>query len=350
MKLSRMYRNVLLASAFALAMPLPASAQDTITAVNPGYSKEMREALYTPTEAALGIRIQDTSTTSIADTRAQVLSGAVTWDVVETESKECAQLKAEGNLEPLDYTAIDTTGIDGKLVDTHWVGLLTFSTVMAWKKDQYKDDAPQSWADFFDIEKFPGTRSLRNQPFGNLEIALLADGVPAAEVYEVLKTPEGLDRAFKKIETLAPHVTAWWGTGAQSAQLIKDGEADMTSVYNNRATSTIRDGAPYGYTYTGGIFDFDCLMIPRGAQNLPNSMKAINEFLKPENQANIPAVLPFGPINQKAFDTGKIAEDQREELPSWPQNQAVQLIFDPYFYTGQYDELQARLDEIIAAH
>lgn len=339
-----------LALALLMAQSPQALAQETITAVNPGYSQPMRDALYTPTEKALGIQIKDTTTTNIADIRAQVLSNAVSWDVVETGSKECAQLKAENNLEPLDYSVIKTEGIDGKVIDSHWAGLITFSTVMAWKKDKYGDNPPKSWADFFDVEKFPGTRSIRNKPFTNLEIALLADGVAPADVYATLKTKEGLDRAYKKIETLAPHVSVWWASGAQSAQLIKDGEADMIMVYNNRAASTIADGANYAYTFKDGIYDFDCLVVPRGAKNVATSMKVINEFLKPENQANIPAVLPFGPINQKAFDTGKIPDAKLGELPSSPANKDLQLVFDPSFYTGQYDVLQSRLDEIVTGN
>ena len=50
------------------------------------------------------------------------------------------------------------------------------------------------------MKKFPGKRAIRSTPDTVLEAALMADGVPFDQVNDVLKTPEGLDRAFNKIK------------------------------------------------------------------------------------------------------------------------------------------------------
>ena len=70
---------------------------------------------------------------------------------------------------------------------------------------------------------FPGKRGLKKEPNVNLEWALLADGVPPEKVYEVLGTPQGLERAFKKLDTIKGSIV-WWQAGAQAPQLLADGE------------------------------------------------------------------------------------------------------------------------------
>ncbi len=54
-----------------------------------------------------------------------------------------------------------------------------------------KERKPETIADFFDLETFPGRRGMRRVPAVNLEFALMADGVPRDEVYATLDTPEG---------------------------------------------------------------------------------------------------------------------------------------------------------------
>lgn len=68
---------------------------------------------------------------------------------------------------------------------------------------------PASWADFWDVDKYPGKRGLRKRAVYNLEFALLADGVKVEDVYRVLSTPTGVERAFAKLSELKPHIQ-WW--------------------------------------------------------------------------------------------------------------------------------------------
>ena len=349
-------RNLTLATAVAgvalmgLVSTAPAQAQDSITMASWGgsFQEAERKAFYEPAAAALGIIIKEDTTNGIADVRAQVMANAVKWDITEQGSNTCAQLKAEGHIEPLDYSVItNTDGIDPGLVDSHWIGIIYYSTIIAWSTDTYGKDGPQNWADFFDVEKFPGTRAMYYKPYYNLESALIADGVAFGDVYETLKTEAGQDRAFAILEKLKPHVAVWWKSGAQSMQLIKDGEVDMISIWNGRIKGAIDDGAKADFTFNQGIFDFDCLMIPKGAANKELAMLAINEFIKPENQAMLPRYIAYGPVNQKAFETGLITPEQAAAINSAPQNAKLQLVLDPNFWIGRYDLLQERFDEMI---
>lgn len=317
---------------------------DDITVVSWGgsFQEAERHAFFDPAAKALGITIKEDTTNGIQDVRAQVQSGNPTWDVTELGSNSCVQLKEEGMLEPLDYSIIDTDGVPKSLVDSHWVGIIFFSTVLGYNTEAY-DEPPKSWADFFDAEKFPGARSMYRKPYYNLEIALMADGVPRDQVY-----PLDVDRAFKKLGTIKDDVVVWWKSGAQSAQLVKDGEVEMIAAWNGRIGNAVKDGATAAISWEGALLDFDCLVVPKGAPNKEMAMKAINEFLKPENQAMLPKYINYGPVNAKAFDLGVIDADVAEQLPSSPKNVARSLILDPNWWNGKYDELQERFDLFIA--
>ncbi len=331
-------------SAALLAWSGMALAEDSITVASWGgsFQEAERKAFFEPAAKALGITIKEDTTNGLQDVRAQVQSGSPTWDVTELGSNSCVQLKEEGMLEPLDYSIIQTDGIPENLVNSHWVGIIFYSTVLGYSTDAYAD-GPKSWADFFDTEKFPGARSMYRKPYNNLEIALMADGVPRDQVY-----PIDVDRAFKKLETIKDEVAVWWKSGAQSAQLVKDGEVEMIAIWNGRIGNAIKDGAKADMAWDGAVLDFDCLVVPKGAPNKELAMKAINEFLKPENQANLPKYINYGPVNLKAFDTGQIAPEVAAGLPSSPQKVANSLIFNPTWWNGKYDELQERFDLFIA--
>jgi len=342
-----MTKRKLLGGVFSAALVIwggAAVAEDSITSVSWGgsFQEGERKAFYEPAAKALGITIKEDTTNGMQDVRAQVQSGSPTWDVVELGSNSCVQLKEEGMLEPLDYNVINTDGVPANLVDSHWVGIIFFSTVLGYSTEAYPEP-PKNWADFYDTEKFPGARSMYRKPYYVLESALIADGVPHDQVY-----PIDVDRAFKKLETIKDDVAVWWKSGAQSAQLVTDGEVEMIGAWNGRIGNAIKAGAKAAISWDGALLDFDCLVVPKGAPNKELAMKAINEFLKPVPQANLTKYINYGPVNLKAFDTGIIDEDVASALPSSPKNVAVSVIFDPQWWNGKYDELQERFDLFIA--
>jgi len=340
-----------LAGAFAAgALVGPAFAAGSITVASWGgaFQAAERKAFFQPAAKALGIVIKEDTTNGIADVRAQVKADAVKWDVTEQGSNTCAQLQSEGLVEPLDYGVItNTKGIEPTLVSSHWVGIIYYSTIIGWSTETYGQNGPQSWADFWDTKKFPGSRASYAKPYYNLEAALIADGVPFDKVYPTLETPEGQDRAFAKIAEIKPSVAVWWRSGAQSAQLIKDGEVDALAIWNGRISSAIKDGAKAAFTFNQGVFDFDCLVVPKGAPHKALAMKAINQFLAPGNQALLPRYISYGPVNLDAFETGLITPEQAAQVNSSPQNAKVQFVLNPNFWVGRYDKLQERFDELI---
>ncbi|MFL2774251.1 MAG: ABC transporter substrate-binding protein [bacterium] len=318
---------------------------EPITVVSWGgtYGKAQDRALFTDASNHSGIAINRESGASMTKTCLQVQSGSVTWDLVVTGSGGAAAAAADGCLEKIDYSVVDVSDFYPGLYTDYCVGSDVFATVMAWNTDKYGEPgspgAPSSWADFWDVKKFPGTRAYRaNNVDGALEPALMADGVPPEKVYEVLATPEGKRRAINKIRELKPHIAVFWGSGAQQAQLMKDAEVDMSTGWNGRFDNAKKDGAKVGYTFNQALLDYDCFAMPKGAPNKEVAMRFLAEVSKPQYQANLPFYITYGPTNRKAYEMTKAPKELIESLPSHPKNVPLMLPVSLDWYAKHKNE------------
>src|SRR5436190_87760 len=158
------------------------------------------------------------------------------------------------------------------------------------------------------------------------------DVVPPEKVYEVLAAPGGIERAIKKIKELKPHVAVWWSSGAQHAQLMKDGEVDMITGWNGRFDVIAKDGAKVAYTFNQALLDYDCYAIAKGAPNKDLAMKFLAEISKPQYQAEFTKFITYGPTDKKAYELGAIEPGYAKRLPSHPDNAAKQLTINLDWY------------------
>ena len=294
--------GLVLASTTAIASLGTGVVAQELTVVSFGgaYQDAQSKALFQPAAKALGIKLKEETYTGIADLRLKVKAGAVTWDVVASGSGSAARAGSEGILEKLDYKVIDVSSFRPGLWQDYCVGGDVFSTVLAWNTKTYGDKGPQSWADFWDVKKFPGKRSYRKGVAGALEPALMADGVPAGKgLRGACRQPGGIERAIKKIKELKPHVAVWWSSGAQHAQLMKDGEVDMITGWNGRFDVVAKDGAKVAYTFNQALLDYDCYAIAKGAPNKDLAMKFLAEISKPQYQAEFTKYITYGPTNRR---------------------------------------------------
>jgi len=335
--LMRMTMVTAIAALFATA----AAAQDkqvTIASWGGAYQDAQSKALFQPAAAATGIKVKEETYGGMSDVRLQVETGAVTFDIVVSGTGSAARAAEEGLLEELDYNIIDVSRFDKTAYTAHCIGGDVFSTVYAWNTEKYGEDGLKSWADFWDVEKFPGSRAYRGKVAGALEPALMADGVAPEDVYEVLSSEEGIDRAIDKIRQLKPHIAVFWSSGAQQAQLMKDAEVDMTTGWNGRFDVARADGAKVGYGFNQALLDYDCFAIPKGAPNKETAMEFLAEISKAEYQANLPKYITYGPTNQGAFELGVIDEKAAMGLPSHPDNSRVQLPINLDWY-GKWETI-----------
>jgi putative spermidine/putrescine transport system substrate-binding protein len=173
---------------------------------------------------------------------------------------------------------------------------------------------------------------MRSKVDAQLETALLADGVAMEDVYKVLDSEEGIQRALDKIRTIKPHIDVWWTSGAMHAQLMKDGEVDMTTGWNGRFDVAKKDGANVAYDWKTGIMDWEGYGIPKGAAKKDLAMKYIAEMMKPEYMAEFAKYITYGPTNKKVYELGLLDDSIARALPSHPDNAKHQLTLKTAWY------------------
>jgi putative spermidine/putrescine transport system substrate-binding protein len=322
-----------------------ASARD-LTVVGWGGTAQaaQNKAMFEPYVKDTGNKlVQDSWNGGIGVLRTKA-QGESTWDVVQVEADELVLGCEEGIYAKLDWAKLGNKDqyLPGMAGDCG-VGTFVWSTAMAYDKAKLGDNGPKSWADFFDTKKFPGKRSLRRGPRQSLEFALMADGVAPADVYKVLATKEGIDRAFKKLDTIKKDIV-WWEAGSQPVQLLQSGEVAMTSVYNGRIFAVNNaDKTNFAISWPAGfIYQVDSWVI---LANSPNKAQA-EGFLKfiqtPARQQDVANVLAYGPTLKDS--TGQIAPNVLPYLPTAPGVIEHGLSFDINFWVDNIEALNERFN------
>ncbi len=295
--------------------------------------ESIEKAYITPFTEKTGIKVTRESPTSLGKLQAMVQSGNATSVLVELGSTNLFMARALDLVEPLDWDKINPDPMfeEAKLPDGF--GYQYFSTILAWKEGAPK---LESWADFWDTEKFPGKRALPDYPGYTLPLALLADGVKPEELY-----PLDVERAFKSLEKLKKDVAVWWRAGAQSPQLLEDGEVTYAAAWSGRIVGNPK----LEYTYKEGLLQVSYFAVPKGADAASKeaAMGLLHEMSKVENQAKAAEVVPYtGP----SPDIEKqLSADVLDHYPTSPNNKAVQVLADPSWTAENAREIERRWQE-----
>ena len=215
------------------------------------YTAAQDAAYFKPFTAATGIQIRAVTPVSYGKIKAQVQTRSYEFDMTSINSMQWLRASREGLAEPIDWTVVNKDALPPNAVvaDGNGIAQNILGTALCYRSDKYPQGGPKSWADFWDVKKFPGARSLclSDSP-RTLIFALLADGVPREQLY-----PLDIDRAFRKLDQIKPHVKVWWREGTQSQQLIRDGEVDMMSIWNARASELKQQGVPVEVVWNGAV-------------------------------------------------------------------------------------------------
>jgi len=337
-----------------------AIAAESITVVSWGgaYTKSQVEAYHKPWIAKTGNQIKSEDYNGgIAEIKAQVEAGKVTWDIVDVELSDAIRACDEGLLETIDHSKLPK-GADGTPATEDFikgtlhecaVANIVWSTIYAYDKTKMKN-APVTIADFYDTKKFPGKRGLRKNPKANLEMALMGDGVPAAKVYEVLGTAEGIDRAFAVMDRIKKDVV-WWEAGAQPPQLLADGEVVMTTAYNGRIFNAVAsEDKPFEIVWDGQVWDLDLWVMPKGGN------KAALDFLAfstaTEQLGKQASYISYGPARKSAMPFVKKFHnkdiDMGPQMPTAPDNLKNAVGSNAEFWADNADQLNERFNAWLA--
>lgn len=331
-------RNVLLLATTALAaaavstLALAQSTSIVFTSWGGTTQAAQRTHWALPFTAASGTRVVMDGPTDYGKFKAMVESGNVSWDVVDVEADFAARAAQDGLLEPIDFSIVNKDQLDSRFVSPHYVGSFYYSFVLGYNKDVLKTE-PSNWSSLFDLQRFPGQRTLYKWSApGVLELALLADGVPQADLY-----PLDLDRAFRKLDTIKSQIV-WWTGGAQSQQLLASGEAPIGMFWNGRVHAIQQTGGNVGISWEQNLTAADVLVVPKGSKNKTAAMNFIAFATSAQAQAGMATETAYAPINTTA--KALMPASAVQALPD--QHTASQINLNMAYWAENRDEIGKR--------
>ncbi|WP_028535230.1 ABC transporter substrate-binding protein [Paludibacterium yongneupense] len=331
--------------ALSCLIPLAAHAATDLTLISFGGSNKDAQvkAYYGPFQKTSGVHlVTGEYNGEMAKIKAMVEAGNIGWDVVEVETPELIRGCDEGLFEKLDWSQIgNKKDFVPAAVSQCGAGIFVWSTALTYNAAKLKG-TPTGWKDFWDLKKFPGKRGLRKGAKYTLEFALLADGVKPADVYKVLATKAGVDRAFKKLDQIKPAIQ-WWDAGAQPAQFLASGDVVMSSAYNGRIALAQKDGNKnLKIVWGGSIYDVDSWAIVKGSPKKAEALKYIAFASKPQYQKIYSENIAYGPTNVKALPL--LSKAVQADLPTAAANIKNAMALNVQFWVDNGEELEQRFN------
>ena len=308
----------------------------------------------------------ESSAEAVAQLRAMNEAGNLSWDLVDVTAADAMRLCDEGLAMEVDINEIAAPAPDGTeaeedfgedmLVSDCFIPQIAYSYTFGYRTDveEWGDEVPTEICDVFDLETFPGQRSLEKRPHNNLEWALMCDGVPQDEIYETLETDEGVDRALAKLDTIKDQ-TVWWTSGADTPQLLADGEVVFGSTYNGRLFSLIEEqDQPVDMMWDAQSYDLDGWIIPAGLEE--EKLNRVKDFLwfatDTQRLADQAKYISYGPARDSSAPmVGEHAElgiDMAPHMPTNPENSSNAFVQNYTWWADYRDDLDARFQSWLA--
>lgn len=338
--------RLLFAAAALLATCSVASARDLIVAPRAGQAPAVDSVFLKPFSGATGIpgKVEGWQG-GMDELKTKAKENA--WDVVEVDPDELGAGCGDGTLEKLDWSAIG--GKDHYLpqaVSDCGVGSSIANTVLAWDRDKF--GATPTWADFWDVAKYPGKRGLHKGVRGNLEIALLADGVAPGDIYKTLGSNDGLDRAFRKLDQLKPYIV-WWSSGADAARILGSGDVLMTSAPSGRIATAVRlEHRNFGIQWAASLYEIRSWAIPKGSPNLRQAQQFLYFAGTPAIEGRLVSVNGNGGFAKGANDF--LPPDLAPLAPTVAANLNAGIRMDSGFWRDNLAKLRQRFDAWLEGH
>ncbi len=359
-----MKKTLILTTALC-GMAFAASAQDkevNVVSWGGAYERSQVEAYNKPFEAKTGIKVNMIAADNPATPlNAQVTAGNVTGDVFDIELANAIRLCDEGKLMEInpddlppapDGTPAKDDFVAGGLQDCA-VANIVWGTPIAYDATRFTDNPPTKAADFFDLATYPGKRGLPKNPKRTLYLALIADGVPADQVFDKLSTSEGVQQAFDKLDTIKNDIV-WWEAGAQPIQLLADGEVAMTTAYNGRIfDAMVAEKKPFQIIWDGQYMDYDLFVIPKGAPHPEAAMEYLKFATATEQLAEQARYIAYGPARKSSNALVGTYQDGTTQMaphmPTSAEHVATAVYDDPEFWADHDAELTERFNAWLAS-
>jgi putative spermidine/putrescine transport system substrate-binding protein len=317
-----------------------AAGRLVIRTIGGAYEEAVVKTILEPFTKATGVEMVKVPAT-LGKLLAMFESGNIELDIVDAGELGMLSLSQKGALEKIDYRGWKLTNpddIDRDVRRDDMVADLYFSTVLGYNTQTFPTGKhPRSWAEFWDLKKFPGPRMLADIASGavDLEFALLADGVPKDKLY-----PLDVDRAFRSLDRVRPAIRKFWDTGALSAQMLADREVVLGSIWNGRLQAVADKGAPLAIEWNEAALQVQFWGIMKGTKNLADAQRFIDFACQPQIQASFAQAIPYGPPNRQAFK--HIPPAVAARLPSSPEYKAKAFLHSGKWWADNRSKIAER--------
>ena len=323
-------------SAFAAANQL------TIVVRDEGLQRALQTAYAQPFTSLTGVAVQhDIWEGGLDAVRSQLKAQDNAWDLVLVDPEELSSGCGDGLFERMDWSAVG--GKDHYMpqaVSDCGLGAIIVNTALAWDKD--KLPVAPSWPDFWDVAKYPGKRGLHKGVRGNLEFALMADGVAPGDVYKTLSSVDGLDRAFRKLDQLKPYIV-WWSTEADAAKILASGDVLMTSAPSGPiATMVEREHKSFGLQFTASLYEMQSWVIVKGSASARLAQQFLYFAGMPAMEVRLLQQSGNGGL-AKGLNDG-LAPELAAVSPSSAANLAAGMKMDVAFWHDNLSKLRSRFE------
>jgi len=322
----------------SLATPYIVRAQEKVLYVNTWGGPWQQAAiahLIKPFSAETGIDVRTVSPVSFAKLAQQVKTGVYEFDVTTLGGGDLLRANAAGILETLE------SPYEGGLYE-NGVASHAFATLIGYRKDKFPNGGPQNWADFWNVEKFPGGRSLQRYPARILPIALLADGVEVKDLY-----PLDVDRAFASLDKIKSHIRVWWTAGAQATQILRDGEVDLVGIWQGNYFEAEDAGAPVGMTWNQAEIERAYWVVAKDTPNVENARKFVEFATSAKPLAGFASQANYGALNPAANEF--VSAEKAMRMPTSPENYPKTFEQDMANFGPDLMEVSERFEEWIAS-
>lgn len=356
-------KNIILASAITAFSAVSASAESlNVVTYGGSWLEAQQRAMFEPFTEKTGVEVNviPNSQYALGGLRTQVESGNIEWDVINLRPEAISQACEEGLLENFNIDEVLAPAPDGTPASEDFFAdflepcgapQILYSIQFAYNEEAYPNGGPQTVADVFDVEQFPGKRGLQKRAYNNLEWALIADGVDRSVVRDVLATEEGLDRAFAQMDRIKDHIV-WWDKAATGIQQLAAGEVAIGANYNGRLwTTSVVDGKPITAIWDHQIYTVTDWVVVKGRMT-----DSVKEFLRsttsPDALAEISKIISYGPARKSSVDMNEgnwqnvdTGVDMTSAMPTYANNMSTAFGRDGAWWAEHGERINERWEQ-----
>lgn len=305
----------------------------TVTCWGGSYREAVEKAFINPFTEETGIAVTVVDNADLAKVKAQVTTNNVQWDVFDGVSAQVTGGIREGLWEELDLSDVDSSDLVSPGGQYH-IGFFISGSGVAWDEKRFSEGQhPIDFPSYWDVEKFPGRRGLQTVVSAPMEMALVADGVPARELY-----PLDIERAFASLDRIKPHIRKFIEQTPQTVTLLQSGDVDFNYTPINRVLAANRAGGTLKISLAQTVNQLEYYAVLKGTRNREAAMRYIAFSLRPDRQAALSEQLSLAPNSRKAVEM--VSAEARQFMPDM--NNQNNIMIDDIWWADNFVDLQQR--------